>query len=79
MFLRNKVINDGGMFDEGIFMYGGDTNLSKRIHEKYNTLFYPQTIVTHEFQKESHKSFKLLWIHIKATIYYFYKWGWSSS
>lgn len=76
MFLRKSVINEIGFFDEGIFMYGEDTDLSRRIHMKYKTMFFPEAIIVHEFQKESHKSFRLLWIHIKAAIYYFNKWGW---
>jgi len=76
MFLRSSIIEEIGLFDEGIFMYGEDTDLSRRIHKRYKTIFFPEAVVTHEFQKASHKSVRLLWIHIKAAIYYFNKWGW---
>lgn len=76
MFLRRTVIKEIGLFDEGIFMYGEDTDLTRRIHKKYQTLYLPFVTITHEFQKASHKNFKLLWIHIKAAVYYFNKWGW---
>ncbi|MBL7085954.1 MAG: glycosyltransferase family 2 protein [Candidatus Cloacimonetes bacterium] len=76
MFLRNKVINEVGMFEEGIFMYGEDMDLTRRIHVKYRTVFFPQAQIFHEFHKESHKNFRMLWIHVKSAIFYFNKWGW---
>jgi GT2 family glycosyltransferase len=76
MFIRSSVLSEIGVFDEGIFMYGEDTDLTRRIHLKYRTVFYPHVHVYHEFHKESHKNLRLFWIHVKAAIYYFNKWGW---
>lgn len=76
MFLRTSVIQEIGIFDEGIFMYGEDTDLNRRIYQKYRTMYYPEVIITHNFEKGSHKSLRLLWIHVKAAIYYLNKWGW---
>ena len=76
MFLRKSVIEKIGVFDEGIFMYGEDTDLNRRIHEKYRTMYYPEVIITHDFEKGSHKNWRLFWIHVKAAIYYMNKWGW---
>lgn len=76
MFLRKSVIEEIGVFDEGIFMYGEDTDLNRRIYQKYRTMYYPSVTIIHNFEKGSHKSFRLLWIHIKAAIYYLNKWGW---
>lgn len=76
MFLRKSVIEEIGVFDEGIFMYGEDTDLNRRIHQKYRTMYYPEVTITHNFEKGSHKSLRLLWIHVKAAIYYLNKWGW---
>lgn len=76
MFLRKSVIEEIGVFDEGIFMYGEDTDLNRRIYRKYRTMYYPKVTITHNFEKGSHKSLRLLWIHIKAAIYYLNKWGW---
>lgn len=76
MFLRKSTIEDIGLFDEGIFMYGEDTDLNRRIFKKYKTLYYPEVTVVHNFEKGSHKDIRLLWIHIKAAIYYLNKWGW---
>lgn len=76
MFLRKSVIEKIGVFDEGIFMYGEDTDLNRRIYQKYRTMYYPQSVVTHAFERGSHKSFRLFIIHIKAAFYYLNKWGW---
>ena len=76
MFLRKSVIEEVGVFDEGIFMYGEDTDLNRRIFQKYRTMYYPSATITHAFEKGSHKKIRLFWIHVKAAVYYLNKWGW---
>lgn len=76
MFLRKSAIKEIGVFDEGIFMYGEDTDLNRRIYQKYRTMYYPKVSIVHAFEKGSHKNFRLFWIHVKAAIYYLNKWGW---
>lgn len=77
MFLRMKALEDVGLFDEGIFMYGEEADLCRRlISHGYDTMFFPDVTVAHYFEKGSHKSLKLTWIGIKSAVYYFNKWGW---
>ena len=76
MFLRTEALKQVGLFDENIFMYLEDIDLNRRIHSKYQTIYYPEARVIHEHQKESYKSKKLLKAHIKSAIYYFNKYGW---
>lgn len=77
MFLRLDAIKEVGFFDEGIFMYGEEADLCRRLINKgYKTIFFPEASITHEFAKGSHKSWRLTWIGIKSAIYYFNKWGW---
>ena len=77
MFFRIDTLREVGLFDEKIFMYGEDTDITRRIYSsKYDAIFYPNVHVIHVHKKESHKNYRLLWIHIKAAIYYFNKWGW---
>ncbi len=76
MFLRCEVLKDIGLFDENIFMYLEDTDLNRRIHTKYKTIFYPKVEVIHEYAKESYVNKKLLKYHIQSAIYYFNKYGW---
>ena len=53
MFLRTEALKKVGLFDENIFMYLEDIDLNRRIHTKYNTIYYPDATVIHEQQKES--------------------------
>ena len=76
MFLRTSALETIGLFDENIFMYLEDTDLNRRIHSKYKTIFYPKVEIYHEYAKESYKSKTLLKYHIKSAIYYFNKYGW---
>ena len=76
MFLRTSVLKEVGLFDENIFMYLEDTDLNRRIHSKYKTIFYPKVEIIHEYAKESYVNKKLLKYHIQSAIYYFGKWGW---
>jgi GT2 family glycosyltransferase len=76
MFLRNSVLMKVGLFDERFFMYFEDTDLTRRIHKKYKTVFYPEVYVYHDYGKESYKSFRVLFIHIVNAFIYFNKYGW---
>ena len=76
MFLRTKVLEDIGLFDERFFMYAEDIDLTRRINEKYKTIFYPKTFIYHGHAKESFKKIKLFYIHLTNIIIYFNKWGW---
>ncbi len=76
MFIRTKVLEKVGLFDEKFFMYLEDTDLSRRIHKVSKTIYYPYVHIYHEFGKGSYKNLKLLKYHIESAIYYFNKWGW---
>ena len=77
MFLNLQAIKKVGLFDEGIFMYGEETDLCRRIiGGGYKTIFYPKVNIFHHFAKGSHTSLKLTKIGIQSAIYYFNKWGW---
>jgi len=76
MFLRTSSLKEVGLFDESIFMYMEDIDLNRRLHAKYRTLYYPDVSVYHEYERGSHKNWKLLRISIESSIKYFNKWGW---
>lgn len=76
MFLRMSAVDEVGMFDEQFFMYAEDIDLTRRIHKKYKTLYYPCASIYHTFTRGSRKSLRLLLIHILSIIQYFNKWGW---
>ena len=76
MMLRIAALRDVGLFDERFFMYPEDIDLTRRIHEKWRTLFYPSLSIYHAHAAESRKSWRMLRIHAVNMVKYFNKWGW---
>jgi GT2 family glycosyltransferase len=76
MFLRMETIAEVGLFDENIFLYTEDTDLTRRIHKHYRTVFYPEATIYHHSQHGSYKNFAIMVHHIFSAIRYFNKWGW---
>lgn len=76
MFLRTASIKEVGLFDERFFMYPEDIDLTRRINEKYKTIYFPEVFIIHDHAKESYKKGDMLLIHTTNIIKYFNKWGW---
>jgi GT2 family glycosyltransferase len=76
MFIGTSVLKKIGGFDERFFMYSEDVDLCRRIGQISKTVYYPHAAITHNYEKGSYKSKKLLLFHIKSAIKYFNKWGW---
>lgn len=78
MFIRTQALQTVGLFDERFFLYTEDTDLSRRIHKYYRTVFFPEVAIYHYHQRGSYKDISLLWRNIRSAIKYFNKWGWVS-
>lgn len=76
MLFRTAAVVDEGLFDERFFMYPEDIDITRRLHEKYRTIFYPFVSIIHAHAAASRSNFKMLRIHILNMIKYFNKWGW---
>src|SRR3984885_6903144 len=76
MLLRKKALLECGVFDERFFMYFEDTDLTRRIRERYETVYYPHVKITHRHDRGSYKSPRLLFYGIQSAVRYFNKWGW---
>lgn len=79
MFLRTSILKKVGFFDDKIFMYLEDADLTRRFLEVSRTAYYPSAKVYHHFAKLTHKQFKFKWITIESAFIYFNKWGWLKS
>lgn len=76
MALRTAALEDVGLFDERFFMYPEDIDLTRRIHERWRTVFFPGAEITHIYGEASHKSLRMFWVHTINMVRYFNKWGW---
>ena len=76
MFLKTASIKEVGLFDERFFMYPEDIDLTRRINEKYKTIYFPEVFIIHDHAKESYKKGDMFLIHTTNIIKYFNKWGW---
>jgi len=76
MMLRTSALKETGLFDERFFMYPEDIDLTRRMHKRFKTVFYPKVSIVHHHEQGSYTSKKMLMIHIINLIRYFNKWGW---
>lgn len=79
MFLRTEVLKKVGFFDDKIFMYLEDADMTRRFLEVSVTAYYPEAQVYHHFAKLTHKKIRFKWITVESAIIYFNKWGWIKS
>lgn len=76
LMLRVNALKNVGLFDERFFMYPEDIDISRRLHRKYRTMYYPYRTVTHDHRAASYHSMKMTVIHAANMMRYFNKWGW---
>ena len=76
MMIKRSVLDKTGGFSDDFFMYFEDFDLSRRIHKKYKTIYYPEVSVYHDYASGANKNKKLFLIFVKSAIKYFNKWGW---
>jgi GT2 family glycosyltransferase len=76
MFFRSSALAKVGHFDDRIFMYIEDADITRRMHEHYKTIFYPFTVAYHHYTKGSYRNLKLMLYNIHGAWVYFTKWGW---
>jgi len=76
MFIRTKVLEKAGLFDERFFIYFEDVDLSRRINQEHRNTYFPQATIYHGYERGSEKSIKLFWQLILSSVKYYAKWGW---
>ncbi len=75
MLLRVTALKDVGLFDERFFMYPEDIDLTRRVHRRYKTIYYPGATIVHAHRAESRVNMRMLRIHAVNMLRYFAKWG----
>jgi GT2 family glycosyltransferase len=78
LLFRRDVLSKTGLFDEHLFMYMEDVDITRRIYKHYDTIYYPGVQIYHHYEKGSRKNFRLFFHHAKSAFIYFNKWGWFS-
>ncbi len=77
MLIRSNLFKDLKGFDEGIFLYFEDIDLSRRAHletREMNTVFGDLTVY-HTWGRAGYRSLESFKIHILSLAYYFQKYG----
>ena len=75
MLLRTEALRTAGLFDPRYFMYPEDIDLTRRIHRRFLTVYYPGATIVHAHRAESKTSWRMRKIHIINMLKYFRKWG----
>jgi len=75
MLFRISALREVGLFDERYFMYPEDIDLTRRMHERYETIYYPEVTIVHAHRAESCVNYRMLRIHAVNMLKYFFKWG----
>lgn len=74
--IRLSALREVGKYDERYFMYFEDTDLARRMHQRFRTVYFPFVSVHHGYGHGATKSPKLFLIFVTSAIKYFCKWGW---
>jgi GT2 family glycosyltransferase len=74
--LNLDAIKKVGLYDDKFFMYFEDWDLSRRMHQEYKTIYFPEVSVYHGYESGANKNSRLFKIFIHSAITYFNKWGW---
>lgn len=79
MFFRTSILKSVGFFDDSIFMYLEDADITRRFLEVSQTVYFPKAVVYHHYAGLTHKLWRYKWITIQSSWTYFNKWGWLKS
>lgn len=74
MAFRTSVLKKIGGFDKRYFMYFEDADITREVNFVSRAVFYPDTVVSHVWNRDSKKNYKLLAIHIHSMLKYYLKW-----
>lgn len=70
------ALKEVGLYDDGYFMYFEDWDISRRMHEKYRTVYFPEVSIYHGYESGANKSSQLFKTFLRSGWRYFSKFGW---
>jgi GT2 family glycosyltransferase len=76
MWCRTSTLQHIGGFDPRFFLYYEDYDLSRRMAQVGQTLYYPSIKVTHDWERLIIRNWHLRYYNLRSAIMYFNKWGW---
>ncbi len=74
MVFRTCILKKIGGFDERYFMYFEDADITREVNKISRTVYYPDSVVSHVWNRDSKTNYKLLLIHIQSMLKYYLKW-----
>lgn len=77
MAIRTELLKSLQGFDQRFFLYAEDADLTRRVNQISQTLYIPEAVVIHKWERSSYKSLRMTLIHLMSLVRYFQKWGWS--
>lgn len=76
MVCRHSLLQQIQGFDERFFLYLEDVDLSRRMGNVGENVYWPKVQIVHEYQKDSYKNSVHLKRHLHSAWQYFNKHGW---
>ncbi len=74
MLIRTDCLKKVGGFDERYFMYFEDADITRELKKISRTVYYPEAVVSHVWNRDSKRNYKLMAIHIHSMLKYYLKW-----
>jgi len=75
MMIRTELFRKLGGFDERFFLYAEDADLTRRVNQTAKTVYVPQAVVCHAWERASYRDPAMTRIHLQSLRQYFRKWG----
>ena len=72
---RIESLKTTGLYDNRFFMYFEDFDISRRLHKKYKTVYYPIVRIIHLHERGAAKKIRLFVVFLRSAFLYFQKYG----
>lgn len=76
MFFRTSLFKNIEGFDDRYFMYMEDADITRKVNNVSQAIFFPEVSVTHKWNRQNHSNLRFIGYTIKSMVQYFNKWGW---